>query len=63
MEKPPPIPDAWHITVSNEPLPLWNQNRLPEWHEWKTKRDTIVEEMHAQERANTAKKAWIESLT
>ena len=49
---PTPKADAYYIVHDNK-IPLWLPTRLPEWHQWKTKRDTLVTETHAQERANT----------
>jgi hypothetical protein len=59
---PTPKPDAYVID-GNYKKPLWRQESLPQWHTWKTQRDTIVTELQAQERANTAIKASLESLT
>jgi hypothetical protein len=50
-QNPSPTPDAWYI-IEDTPQPLWHTNRRPEWREWKTKRDTLVAELHAQEQAN-----------
>jgi hypothetical protein len=64
-DNPTPKPDAWCTMPlpHGHNTPLWLTERLPEWHEWKERRDTIVAELQAQERTNTAKKAWTESLT
>lgn len=56
-QNPTPEPDAWYI-ITDEPLPLWHTKRRQEWHNWKERRDVIVAELHAQERANAlARKA------
>lgn len=62
-ENPTPKPDAWCTMPEGHNTPLWLTEQLPTWQTWKTKRDTIVAELQAQERANTARKAWLESLT
>lgn len=60
-DNPCPKPDAY-FTFEHGVMPLWLIERLPEWREWQTKRQAIVEELQAQERANAARNQLLEEL-